>query len=316
MDLRGYQQGDEFKIIELFELVFKQKMTLEQWNWRFKNNPAGKYMIKLMWEDKKLVGHYAVSPLLIDIDGEDTLTAHSLATMTHPEYGGRGIFKKLSLALYDELENQLGCKAIWGFPNNNSHYGFVKSLGWKDIGIIHTLGCPASSFEKSNSSNKVEKFKEFDQSHVEFIQSKTSEFKIKVKRSMDYLNWRYTQKPSVTYKNFFIENDGHQALFVTKIYPSSQKPSLFDLNIVEGFVDDYDLLPDYIHQILLSYDVKFDRVTTWKNLFDKDHLKLEKIGFVPVLPQTYLGARPHFALDPKFMDLRNWYISMGDSDVF
>ncbi len=315
MELKDYKVGDENKIIELFELVFKQKMSLEQWYWRFAKNPAGQFLIKLMWEEDKLIGHYAVSPVTMMIDGVPTLTAHSLTTMTHPDYGGRGIFKSLSLALYDELENNLGCEAIWGFPNNNSHFGFVKSLGWSNIAVIHTLGISATLITKNITRINIEEFKLFEKHHVDFIETKTNHLNVKVKRSLDYLNWRYVAKPAVSYKKFYVNSKECQAILVTKIYPSS-KNGLYDLNLVECHMNNYDYLNECIDFIMGSYDVPFDRATIWKNLFDSDHLLLEKNGFVPVAPQTYLGARIHNSMPSSFYDYKNWYLTMGDSDVY
>lgn len=317
MRIEDYKPGDELKIIKLFELVFKQPMSLEQWNWRFRDNPAGKYLIKLMWDEDKLVGHYAVSPLIMRIDGSDVLTAHSLATMTHPDYGGRGIFKTLSLALYDDLEKKHGCKAIWGFPNNNSHYAFIKSLAWENIAVLHTLGVSASKFIHVSGDLKVEEFFVFEARHEGYIDRRLVNHKVKIKRSSDYLNWRFSLKPSVQYKKFHLKGDnGLEGVMVTKIYPSSTSRGKFDLNIVELFLDNYDDLPSFITHVIESYKLDFDRATIWKNVFDPDHLALEKIGFVPVLPQTYLGARIHSTMVSGFGDLRNWYIAMGDSDVF
>ena len=155
MELRNYSLGDEHQIIALFEMVFKQKMSIEQWYWRFRDNPAGKYLIKLMWDDGILIGHYAVSPIIMNINGEEVLTAHSLPTMTHPEYGGRGIFKTLSLELYKELEETKECKAIWGFPNNNSHSGFIKSLGWSNLAVIDSVSSDSLLTVLSVDSTKL-----------------------------------------------------------------------------------------------------------------------------------------------------------------
>lgn len=316
MELRNYQLGDETKIIELFELVFKQKMSMNQWMWRFRNNPAGQHMIKLMWDNDKLVGHYAVSPVIMNVNRTDVLTAHSLTTMTHPDYGGRGIFKTLSLALYDDLENTFGCKAIWGYPNNNSHFGFINSLGWSNIAVLHTLGIEADKINSSSNELKVSTLNCFDDTHANYIDSKIkNSFDVFIKRSVDYLNWRYVEKPAVSYKKYFIESQSGKGVLVTKIYPS-KKNNYFDLNIVECHLDDYSKIHDIIHFIMTEYGHSFDRVTLWKNLFDKDHLLLEKNGFVPVVPQTYLGARIHSSMDAKFSQLKNWYVSMGDSDVF
>lgn len=313
MEIRNYIPGDEYKIVELFKLVFNQEMSLNQWKWRFEMNPAGKHMIKLMWEDDLLVGHYAVSPIIMSVNGKDELTAHSLTTMTHPEYNGKGIFKTLSLNLYDELENKHGCKSVWGFPNNNSHGAFINTLGWEDISVVHTLGISADKI-KSNSIDLID-FEEFEQHHADYILQKLDAFPIKVKRDVSYLNWRYKLKPAVVYKKFFLDIEGQKALFVTKIYPSS-KTQKYDLNIVECFMDDYSMIHSCIYKIMQVYNLDFDRITLWKNLFDKDHSKLERQGFVPMLPQTYLGARIHNSMPSNFSNYKDWFITMGDSDVF
>lgn len=313
MQVRNYNSGDEHKIVALFKLVFNQEMSLNQWKWRFEKNPAGKHMIKLMWEDDLLVGHYAVSPLIMSVNGQDVMTSHSLTTMTHPDFNGKGIFKTLSLDLYDELENKFGFKSVWGFPNNNSHGAFVSSLGWQDISIVHTLAISADSI-KGNAIGLAE-FDEFEQYHADYILQKVLSFPIRVKRDVSYLNWRYKDKPAVVYKKFFLNLEGQKALFVTKIYPSF-KEGRYDLNIVECFMDDYSIIHSCIQEIMQIYKLDFERVTLWKNLFDKDHIKLERQGFVPVLPQTYLGARIHSSMPSNFSNYKDWFISMGDSDVF
>jgi hypothetical protein len=317
MEIKDYQIGDEFKIIELFELVFKQKMTLEQWNWRFKENPAGQFMIKLMWDGQNLIGHYAVSPIYVTFNNNRILTSHSLATMTHPDHGGKGIFKKLSLALYEKLENELGCKAIWGFPNNNSHYAFINSLSWKDISVLHTMGIKPEKLVNGINIPNIEEFDTFNQSHADYIENKLSVFAVKVERNVEYLNWRYCLKPSVKYRKFCITHENKiVGLIVTKTYKPSNSQEIFDLNLVEYHLDDYSMLPNVINKITEIYNITFDRITVWKSIFDSNHLNLEKIGFIPVLPQTYLGSRTINEISETFNDFKNWYITMGDSDVF
>jgi hypothetical protein len=317
MELKNYKEGDEHKIVELFELVFKQEMTLDHWYWRFSKNPAGNHLIKLMWDGDQLIGHYAVSPIMVNVNGEEVLTAHSLTTMTHPDYGGRGIFKTLSLELYKELEEDKGCKAIWGFPNNNSHGGFIKSLGWSNIAVIHTMGIKASNIPTRENRSKIVSLKAFDQSHADFVKNRENQkSSVFVSKSLNYLNWRYVSKPDVDYKKFEIKvGDSIKGVIITKIYPSTL-PNHYDLNIVECIIDDYDYLHKCLNQIMEEYNLPFDRVTIWKNLFDTNHLLLEKNGFIPVLPQTYFGARIHSSMPLEFSEYKNWDIAMGDSDVY
>lgn len=318
MELKNYKEGDEHKIVELFRMVFNQEMTLEHWYWRFTKNPAGNYLIKLMWDQDILIGHYAVSPIMVKVNGTEVLTAHSLTTMTHPDYGGRGIFKALSLALYKELEEDRGCKAIWGFPNNNSHGGFIKSLGWSNIAVIHTMGIKVSSIQHKETQYEVSPFDRFDEMLDNYVSSYENQTPgaVGICKSLAYLNWRYVDKPDVEYRKFQIkEGNTIKGIIITKIYPSTVL-NHFDLNIVECILDDYNNLKESISFILASYQLPFERVTIWKNLFDDNHLVLERIGFVPVLPQTYFAARIHSTMPDDFKNYNNWNISMGDSDVY
>jgi len=316
MEIKDYKEGDEIKILELFEFVFKQKFTIENWMWRFRNNPAGKHLIKLMWDGDKLIGQYAVSPIIMKVDGQDILTAHSLSTMTHPDYGGRGIFKQLSTALYDELENNLNCKAIWGFPNNNSHYGFVKSLKWENLSVLHTLGLNANKIQPKDINFKVQTIDKFNDSHEDFIKEKITSFaKVYVKKDVSYLNWRFIEKPTTTYFCYEFESDAGKAIIVAKFYPIGNT-NKYDLNLVDCFMDNYEEIHDYIHFIIEDSKLEFERISIWTNLFDPNHLLLERQGFVPVLPQTYLAARIHPSMPNLFSNYKNWHISMSDSDVF
>lgn len=145
MKIRDYTNGDEIEIVKLFELVFGKPMSLEYWTWRFRDNPCSKYAIKLMWNEQELIGHYAVSPVMLDVEGVAQLTGLSMTTMTHPGYTGLGIFQQLSEALYKDMKDMLGMTAVWGFPNNNSHRGFIKNLEWKDIGVIPMMSCEVAN---------------------------------------------------------------------------------------------------------------------------------------------------------------------------
>jgi GNAT superfamily N-acetyltransferase len=316
MELRDYQIGDESKILELFQVVFKQELSLENWLWRFRYNPAGKHMIKLMWDNDKLIGHYAVSPVMMSVDGDHILTAHSLTTMTHPDYGGRGIFKKLSNALYDELENELDCKAIWGFPNNNSHYGFIKNLGWTNLAVLHTLGVKFDNLKTKGFDFNTRLLNKFDDTHVAFINKKISNFdKVYINKSKTYLNWRFIEKPKSNYICYEFYTNSTKAILIAKPYLLKNQDN-YDLNIIDCYMDNYEEIPDYIYHIANNLGLEFDRVTIWKSIFDPDHLQLERQGFSPALPQTYLAARIQSNMSKSFSEFKNWNISMSDSDVF
>lgn len=315
MEIRDFKTGDEKTILELFNLVFKKPMSEKYWYWRFQNNPAGRNMIKLMWEGDQLVGHYAVSPIFMKVNDHKVLTALSMSTMTHPDFGGRGIFKDLSLSLYDHLENNLDVKSIWGFPNGNSHYGFIKNLEWKDITVMHTLTMNTNKLFPILSSNITVK-EDFESHHVSILDQTMLRFKVKVDRNLEYLKWRYTNNPSNKYTIFEYNREGVQQFLVTKLYPSQTKEGKQDIFIMEYGLTNHSLLPEFMQHLKHTYDDNIENVAIWCNLHDEKHIQLEKMGFILQGKQTFLSARYCNLGNDDMSDYRNWYVSFGDSDVY
>lgn len=316
MKIKDYQLGDEIAILDLFEIVFQQKLNSENWIWRFRDNPAGKHLIKLMWDNDKLIGHYAVSPLVMSVEGQDVLTALSLTTMTHPDYQGKGIFSKLSMALYEDLEDKLNCRSIWGFPNNNSHYGFVKKLAWKNLAVMHTLALNYKFLKPKEIQLSCKEISCFNASHEDFITRKLIEnTNTYTKPGVAYLNWRFVNKPNSTYKCYEFDSDSGKSVLVVKPY-RVRNSSKYILNIIFCVMDNYEEIHDIIHYINQDLNYNFEKATIWKSLWDPNHLNLERQRFVPELPQTYIAARIHDSMPDSFLDFRNWNISMSDSDVF
>ncbi len=316
MEIKNYKTGDEHHIIQLFGKVFGRPMEFELWKWRFENNPAGKHMIKLMWDENKLVGHYAVSPAKIMIEGKEYLSTLSMTTMTDPDYGGRGIFGKLANSLYKELENELGVKAIWGFPNNNSHYGFIKKLEWKDLGLISHIGLPLSNIVPQ-LSNRIRQFEVFKPKHEDIITKITSNFSVYAKRDIDYLTWRYNEKPKVKYFKFEYFAQEVQSFIIVKKYPSDIE-GINNLFITELGIDfsHLNILPVFISHLLAFFGQKDAVLYTWLSVFDKRYIYLERAGFYPTGKSTYLGVRANNEKTKVLTDFRNWYYSYGDSDVY
>lgn len=315
MEIKDFNPNDETKILELFNLVFGKPMSIAYWLWRFQNNPSGKHFIKLMWDNDVLTGHYAVSPVLMDINGENKLTTLSMTTMTHPNYGGKGIFKDLALSLYNQIETEKNVVNIWGYPNSNSHYGFIKNLGWKDLSVVHSIAMTTEKL-KPEQSAYVNLIEDFDESHYQKIKTVSKDFKVKIDRNVAYLNWRYVNNPSNTYQIFNFNSDSEFGFIVTKLYPSPYTPNTWEIFIMELGIENSAVLPELFSHIMAHYNKPISRINIWISLWDKRHIQLEKMGFIPFGKQTFLGARFDSDKNPEIGDFRNWYYSYGDSDVY
>jgi len=135
LTFRPYAPGDELAIAGLDRLVFQRERGPEVWLWRYRDAPDGPGIVELAWDGDKLVGHYAVSPTTLLVDGREVRGWLSGDTMTHPDYRARGLFP----ALAERARAQMGPSFWYGFPNAQSHRTFVDKLGWRDIAQVPTL---------------------------------------------------------------------------------------------------------------------------------------------------------------------------------
>jgi hypothetical protein len=311
MEIKKYNPGDEKYILELFKLSFGKEMTQEYWDWRFKSNPFNQVpMIHLMWDDEKLVGHYAVSPIEMVIDGKIHKTALSMTTMTHPEYGGRGIFSQLADSLYNELKDEHGYTMVWGFPNNNSHYGFIKNLNWYNIADVPFLALDAEKLKKVD----LHPYKLHDSFSKEIsdLLSDGSK-KIKINKTTDYLTWRYIDNPSANYQ--ILTLDGEEAVIVYKVFYSDSGANEVDILEI-NFNNNLELLLKLLNAVVSEVNSSIVKFNIWHSLFSDGYIVLEKCNFMHQAPLTYMGAVSFDDNKSVIGDYRNWDIGFGYSDVF
>lgn len=322
MELREYMSGDEEEILNLFHLAFKKPLSKAFWEWRFKYNPFLKNpMINLMWDGNTMAGHYAVSASQIMYKGQSFLSSLSGTTMTHPNYEGKGIFTKLALSLYDRIAQDYGIVSVLGFPNQFSHYGLVKKIGWTDVEIVPVFRIQADLLTSSCNSAEINTIQEFNESHATFIQNCIADlgFEVYTDRSAKYLNWRYLQCPinkyhCIEYKQYGeikgiiigkeYEIDGRHEIDVVDFFCNE------DLNTLSLLFSSIKVFIEENHRVIPQY------VNTWLSLRDRRHLEMERLGFRIAPPLTYLCAKP-FSIGIDDIKMANkWYIAMGDSDVY
>lgn len=314
MEIKNYKKGDEIYILDLFKTSFKKDMNKSFWEWRFLNNPFTKDLyIKLMWDGNKLIGHYAVSPINMIIDGIVVKTALSMTTMTHPDYGGQGIFSKLAESLYEDLRDD-GYKMVWGFPNNNSHYGFNKNLKWNDIALQGMMTLDVNDYFNKSITTTVdyELLNTFNNSIVNSLNSSTKI--VKVHRTIDYLNWRYLSNPTENYK--IIKLKDTNSFIIYKVFTSFVDSTKKEVDIMDFY---FNAKLDNLKNLLFAVLNEEDSVTQfnlWDSLFSDNQIVLEKAGFRINAPVTYLGYRNLDEFNGSEHDYKNWEVRFSYSDVF
>ena len=279
-------------------------------------------MINLMWEGGSLVGHYSVSAIELSINTNICKASLSGTTMTHPDFKGKGIFSSLALFLYERIASEHDVNCVLGFPNNNSHYGLIKKSNWRDVGIIPTLSLDSSRLENIKV-NGLHRFSSFSEDHADFVRETIISlgFRVFVNRSVAYLNWRYRDCPVNDYQCFeYIKNGEILGIIVAKTFASLAKPGYTEVDIVEMFCGPHlpvirDMLTG-VKSYFIEGGIAFFRLNAWISLLDARHLQMERMGFLIGTPLTYMCSKDFTQCTEQIYDFQNWYISMGDSDVY
>ena len=318
---RDYKNGDESHIIRLFNQVFLQEMSLSLWRWRFSDNPYGKAIIKLMFDADKLIGHYAVIPATIQVVGEPVKAVFSMTTMTHPDYSGRGIFTFLAEEVYQSCIKQ-GFSFVYGFPNDNSYPGFTRKLGWEGLGKTVTL----QKVLPERPGNRpimpdIQSVERFDRK-VDLLWDKVkNDYPVTVPRVEKYLNWRFSQNPDVHYQKYVISNQSRQmvgyAVLKEYIHSDAKKGHIVDMLSVNN---DEVIRTLVRHSCAYFQSRQISDISGWFPADSRYRRVMEEEGFKAGKAGQNFGVRVFDKAGSLTNivggSLNNWYLTMGDSDVF
>lgn len=106
--------------------------TPELWRWKHEANPFGVSPVLVAEADGQLVGLRAFMRWTWQCGAQTADAVRAVDTATHPDFRGRGIFKRLTLQLRDEMEAE-GVDFVFNTPNAQSRPGYLK-MGWQYTG--------------------------------------------------------------------------------------------------------------------------------------------------------------------------------------
>ncbi len=222
---RDFEAFEELSIISFGE---NTNINKEMYRWLFDRNPYNKSgnMMYLLKEGDKVIGCDGLLPNELYVNGKVLLTAHSVKSMTHPDYKKQGIFRKMTENSC-ERGRQDGVDVIIGLANDQS-YAAYQRFGWPTlfekevyvkpilinnilkrrikVGILSELGNSIySSFMKNRLKKEIDqeiKFEILDkvpQETQECWDRYKSKYNVLLVRDYKYLNYRYNERPDVDY---------------------------------------------------------------------------------------------------------------------
>src|SRR5678816_264411 len=101
-------------------------------SWKHDDNPHGPSPAWVAETDGRLVAFRTFLRWRLT-RGHDTIdVVRAVDTATDPEFQGRGLFTRLTLAAVEELTAD-GVAAVYNTPNTQSRPGYLK-MGWQELG--------------------------------------------------------------------------------------------------------------------------------------------------------------------------------------
>ena len=231
--------------------------------------------------------------------------------MTHPSYRGQGLFPLLAGSLYTRLAAE-GYSAVWGFPNSQSHRGFIRDLGWLDVCEIPMLRCELASTPAAAESSSPATPRGTPDARVDRLWQKLrTRLRVTVNRRAEHVAWRIRPDSQNHYQFAALESSSEiRGYTIIKIFGN-------EVDLVDIEAEDLDAGRTLLGEIVAAAQASGSAaINAWLPLRHPLHGEFERRGFVLSSPVTYLGVRPLASELAELRDPHNWHYSMLDSDVY
>jgi len=360
--MRLYNVGDEDKIVNLLKLVFNNWphfdlscSPIDHWKWKYAKRPNQYINIYLAEHNSLIVGNESRIPLQAKV-GKKILYCEQRGDLSvHPDYRGKGIFKKMHTATNDSSQ-KAGVMFSYAIEGNPIVIKYLEKRGVptlnkkvKNLFWINNYKKFLEKYDKKNIrlhsfgiflyklwnkiryilfiNNTVEEtwvinnLQNFDDRFDDFWKMISKNYDYILVRNSKYLNWRYCDPRAGTYNIKAIEESGkilgYVVLRINKYQENSPTGHIVDIQALPYRTNVLEALIQKSLKFFL--DAEINQVNCWL-IEDHPYVKsFKKYGFLDIRQQIYFDFIPYNIDDTNLQNIigsnREIYISMGDSDI-
>ena len=177
----------------------------ELFRWKHLSNAFGASPAWVAVDGDRIVAVRYLMRWEFERNGEVVRAVRAVDTATHPEYQGRGLFRKLTLGAIEDLSRE-GVDFIFNTPNDQSRPGYLK-MGWQLVGVVPVPSRPLSVrglMKMANARVAAEHFSlpvtcadpaatllADHATILEILQRRPVTAKLRTRLTPDVLQWRY-----------------------------------------------------------------------------------------------------------------------------
>lgn len=205
-----YEPGDEHAIIECFKTVFGVERALEHWQWKFGDCPYGIHCFLGKTPTGQVVAQFTGIPTPHKV-GDGTYTfCQMIDSMVDPAFRKGlkkpGLFASTVYDYVDHFGHEQEEAIMYGLPNPQAFRIGRRLLGYSfihDIIMLHRSAAElAAAPTAAAGAVTVELVERFGADADTLWQAYEPSIEVSLRRTGEYLDWRYADCPDVTYGMF------------------------------------------------------------------------------------------------------------------
>ena len=333
-EVRPYISGDEERILRTFNAVFAEDnpdyipRTLKQWQWEFRDNPAGNQIMLAVDPEGEVVCQYCCLPFFVNLRGEKGVAGLGVDSFVRPDFRQglkrEGIFLRTARRYFKTLAVPPTTDFGYGFPNDKAYRVGVKMLKYHEIRkpqatLFRNLWQHEDDREVGGAvrgGSAIEEVDVFDARFDELWEALRPQYPMATWRDTEYLSWRYRGCYWIPYRIFTAVDSSGALKGFAVVRPDWQGHPMLAVPELFTHPDDDGTLAD-----LLRYVVGFARrenqmrIEFWFAETSKAHGMARRMGFeAEGSPFNLVGRFYRDDLDLEFAR-QSWYYTLGDMDI-
>ncbi|GLW73376.1 hypothetical protein Kpho02_56750 [Kitasatospora phosalacinea] len=341
---RGLESGDVPAVLELLTASLAGGPTGRRsagfFDWKHRANPFGSSPgLVAVAADGRVVGvRLFLRWSWRGEGGREVRAVRPVDTATHPDFRGRGIFRRLTTELLERVAGE--AELVFNTPNGNSLPGYLK-MGWRELGRVPValrvarpvsfargaraalarrpgpsgpLRCELPSAAEWLAAPDARRAAQLAELLAERERADAAERRLHTVRTAAYLEWRYGAAPGLDYRVVTVERGG-ELVGLAFGRPRRRGP-LAEFTLAELIVRPGDRVA--AAQLLrLAASCGCDHAATHLAPGTEAAAAGLRAGCVRA-PRTgmVLAARTPTGPLPRGRTLADWRFSLGDLEVF
>ncbi|NRA97215.1 MAG: GNAT family N-acetyltransferase, partial [Planctomycetes bacterium] len=201
-----YRDGDDEEILRVFNRVFGDGRTLDEWRWLYHGNPEGLQTHLARFENGEVVSEFCAIPRRVKLPDGPALFGEVVDSYTDPSYR-KGLKRRGPFASAGEWFAQTFGRydrdvIMYGLPTPANFRIGQRFLGYTHVEEVDMLfrKLGPGEVEPVGSECHVTRVDRFSEDVNDLYRRVEPAHECIVVRDTRYLNWRYADRPDVAYE--------------------------------------------------------------------------------------------------------------------